>query len=198
MPITTAIGKNHSTVSAMLQLSDAIFHGCDVKSITTLVTLDQSSAFDVLCHQTLSRKLSLYNFGENVLTWIDSYLKFRSQYVTIGTRNSTYSNVKSGVPQGSVLGPIFYVLYVNELPSIMDDDDCTEDVHVRDNDSNLFPTTVKSADKCRRMLTTPPSSFPQRTGLKPRRECSQSYRESSHSSLPTLSLSTCLKRKLWK
>ena len=130
--------KNHSTVTAMLQLSDAIFQGCDVKKITTLITLDQSAAFDVLCHQTLTRKLSLYNFSDNVITWIESYLKYRSQYVSIGTRNSTFRNVTSGVPQGSVLGPILYVLYVNELPSIMNEVDCTNDVHVMRDDSNLF------------------------------------------------------------
>ena len=130
--------KNHSTVTAMLQLSDAIFNGCDTNKITTLVTLDQSAAFDVLRHQTLMRKLAMYNFGENVLTWIESYLKFRSQYVSIGTRNSTYRNVTSGVPQGSVLGPILYILYVNELPSILNDENCTEDVHTMTDESDLF------------------------------------------------------------
>ena len=77
--------KLHSTVTAMLQLSDAIFSGCDTNKITTLVTLDQSAAFDVLRHDTLIRKLRLYNFGEESLKWIVSFLSFRSQYVSIGT-----------------------------------------------------------------------------------------------------------------
>ena len=130
--------KNHSTVTAMLQLSDEIFNKCDVKKITTLVTLDQSAAFDVLSHQTLMRKLSLYNFGTNATKWIESYLSFRSQYVSVGTKNSAFSNVTTGVPQGSVLGPIFYVIYVNELPTLTNDSDCTNDVHAPRDNSNLF------------------------------------------------------------
>ena len=66
--------KNHSAVTAMLQLSDEIFTGCDENKITTLVTLDQSSAFDVISHDTLDLKLRLYNFSEQVLSWIHSYL----------------------------------------------------------------------------------------------------------------------------
>ena len=142
--------KKHSTVTAMLQLSDEIFRGCNAKRITTLVTLDQSAAFDVLRHSTLITKLRLYNFSEITIKWIESYLGFRSQYVNIGTRDSKYSNVKTGVPQGSVLGPIFYVLYVNELPSITNEADCTNQVHVRNNDSDLF--TV-NCDDCGQIPT---------------------------------------------
>ena len=143
--------KQHSTVTAMLQLSDAVFSGCDANRITTLVTLDQSAAFDVLNHITLRRKLKLYNFSEEVLRWIDSYLNFRSQYVSIGTQHSKFNSVTSGVPQGSVLGPIFYVLYVNELPSIMNDKDCDEPVHTADDDdSKLF---TENCDKCGQMPT---------------------------------------------
>ena len=135
----------------MLQLSDAIFTGCDTNKITTLVTLDQSAAFDVLRHETLRRKLRLYNFGDDTLRWIDSFLSFRSQYVSIGMRHSEYSSVKSGVPQGSVLGPIFYVLYVNELPSIMNDSDCSDSVHSdASNNSKLF---TKNCIVCGQMPT---------------------------------------------
>ena len=135
----------------MLQLSDAIFTGCDTNKITTLVTLDQSAAFDVLRHDMLIRKLKLYNFGESALEWVVSFLTHRSQYVSIGTRDSSYSSVNSGVPQGSVLGPIFYVLYVNELPAIMNDEDCEDSVHKdTENNINLF---TDNCTECGQMPT---------------------------------------------
>ena len=144
--------KLHSTVTAMLQLSDAVFSGCDTNRITTLVTLNQSAVFDVLSHVTLRRKLKLYNFSEEVLRWIDSYLNFRSQYVSIGTRQSKFNNVTSGVPQGSVLGLIFYVLYVNKLPALMNDKDCNKPVHTVDDneESKLF---TENCHKCGQMPT---------------------------------------------
>ena len=130
--------KNHLTLTSMLQISDAIFNGCDLKKITTLITLDQSAAFDVLSHNILTRKLALYNFDESVISWVKSYLSFRSQYVAIGTRKSSFKNITSSVPQGSVLGPILYVVYVNELPAVLNDENCTNDAHVKTNESDLF------------------------------------------------------------
>ena len=70
----------------MLQISDMMFEGCNLNEITTAVTLDQSSAFDVLKHETLLEKCSLYNFSEEVIKWMRSYLSYRSNYVTIGTK----------------------------------------------------------------------------------------------------------------
>ena len=136
--------KQHSTVSSMLQLSDAVFNGCNDNKITTLVTLDQSAAFDVIKFKTLRDKLQLYNFDESTLKWLDTYLNHRSQYVSIGTRDSKYSTVKSGVPQGSVLGPILYILYINELPSLINNDNCTDKSHNRNEKSSLFTDNCSS------------------------------------------------------
>ena len=60
-------------------------------------------------------------------------LASRSQYVSIGTKESKYMNVKHGVPQGSVLGPIMFVIYTNDLPNIVNEDDCDSDCHVQSN-----------------------------------------------------------------
>ena len=70
------------------------------------------------------------------LKWIKNYLTDRSHFVQIGAKTSDTTTVSRGVPQGSVLGPILYSVYTNELPEVIVDKDCMEDVH--DNPEKLF------------------------------------------------------------
>ena len=135
--------SNLSTTTALLQLSNDMFESCNQNKIATSITIDQSAAFDVLKHQTLLRKLELYGFSESAIKWIKSYLEFRSQYVSIGTKHSRYWSVTNGVPQGSVLGPILYILYVNELPTVINNVDCEETCH--DDRTKLF---TDNCQKC--------------------------------------------------
>ena len=121
--------KGHSMTTALLQLSDAIFKGCNSNKITTLVTVDQLSAFDILCHETLLKKLKLYNWGSAAVSWIESYLSSRSDYVQIGTRSSRYRSVLHIVLQGFVLGPILYMVYINKLPDLLNKENCPNTAH---------------------------------------------------------------------
>ena len=79
-----------------------------------------SAAFDVVDHSILIEKLKIYGFSSNVIKWFDSYLSDRKQAVSVNGCLSKLLAVESGVPQGSILGPLLYTLFVNELPEIID------------------------------------------------------------------------------
>ena len=75
----------------------------------------------------------MYNFSASTCDWILSYLQHRTQYMTIGAQRSEMSAVTHGVPQGSVLGPLLYTIYTNELADVIKDDNCTNPSHEQDN-----------------------------------------------------------------
>ena len=137
-PKQHAYRKGFSTTSALLQLSDQLFEAADKKQIGVAMSVDLSSAFDCICHEILDKKLVTYGMGDSVTSWVKSYLSHRSQYVEIGTKMSSIKPVPRGVPQGSVLGPIMFLLYVNELPEVVRKQSCDNDAHVTHDTLLLF------------------------------------------------------------
>ena len=81
--------------------------------------LDLSAAFGMVDLNLLLEKLIIYGFHENAIEWIKSYLIERSQKVLIDGALSDPKNVEVGVPQGSILGPLFYILFTNNLPEVL-------------------------------------------------------------------------------
>ena len=122
--------KHLSTSSAVIQIMDLITTATDQNLYTGTLSIDQTAAFDCVNHGLLIEKLRFYNLGENCPTWLQSYLKFRTSYVAIGSAISQMEAQTYGFPQGSVLGPLLYLLYMNELSETIKDDRCKDPSHL--------------------------------------------------------------------
>ena len=109
--------KNHSTSLALIHLIHKISSAIDRHEITAGVFLDLSKAFDTLDHEIIFANLEHYGIRDVALRWIKSYFSCRQQFVQFNEASSTKQTIKCGVPQGSILGPIFFILYINDLPN---------------------------------------------------------------------------------
>lgn len=112
--------KNHSTSTALIDVTGNILEAQDRGMGTILVLLDFSRAFDTISIPLLLGKLVYYGFDEHAVKWFGSYLSNRSQYVKISrgdgsVTTSSPAQVRSGIPQGSILGPLLFILYVADV-----------------------------------------------------------------------------------
>ena len=112
--------EGHSTETATLDLSDRIINALDNNETPLAIFMDLSKAFDTLDHNILLSKLSFYGINGTALSWFKSYLSDRTQYVEIQSKKSTMLPITTGVPQGSILGPLLFLIYINDIPSSSD------------------------------------------------------------------------------
>jgi len=116
----SAYRQGHSTETALLDVLDSVHTAADSKEVTLLIGLDLSAAFDTVCHSTLIKRLQTeFRVSGTALSWIQSYLQDRTQFVKLGQHRSSETTLEVGVAQGSVLGPLLFDVYCSPVAEII-------------------------------------------------------------------------------
>ena len=134
--------KARSCLTNMLCFLEEITKWIDVGSPVDIIYLDFQKAFDKLPHQRLLLKLKAHGIGDSITDWIEQWLTDRRQRVVVDGEVSNWKSVLSGVPQGSVLGPILFLIYINDL-----DDSITSNILKFADDTKLFRKVNTDGDK---------------------------------------------------
>ena len=114
--------KNHSTDTSLSYLTNRILTGFDSGLLTGMILIDLQKAFDTINHDILLKKMASLGFSNHSIKWFQSYLSGRRFRVNIKSKYSSTAKIECGVPQGSILGPLLFLLYVNDMKQAVDCD----------------------------------------------------------------------------
>ncbi len=134
--------SGRSTSLQLLRVLDEWTEAVDTGHGVDCIYMDYQKAFDKVPHKRLINKLRAYSIGENLIKWIEDYLKDRKQQVKINNSTSSWQNVTSGIPQGSVIGPILFVIYINDLPDLL-----KSTVYIFADDTKIFKIIKEEKDR---------------------------------------------------
>lgn len=114
-----AYRKNHSTETALIDMTDEWLSALDQGKLVSLLLLDFTAAFDLIDHTILLKKLTHYGFSENAINWMSSYLNGRKESIYVNGSFSSPRTLTCGIPQGSCLGPLLFIIYTNDFPLVL-------------------------------------------------------------------------------
>ena len=113
--------KGYSTGTCLVDFLHQIYSEVNEGGVCGLLFLDLSKAFDTVDHNVIRLKLKSLGIKETSVSWFVSYLSDRSQYTVVDGTSSGVERVSTGVPQGSILGPLLFTCYINDLPKYSGD-----------------------------------------------------------------------------